>query len=87
MKELKMMYHSDSFIPALASFFALLMSEISIRIVDEPLLKVITAVSSIVLCLTAIIKLIDICLEKIPKWYKAMQQWTRKTFHKKPPIV
>lgn len=85
MKELKMIYNSDSFIPALASSFAVLMSEISIRIVDDPLLKIITAVSSVVLCLTAIIKLIDICIEKLPKWHTAIQIQIRKSFYKKPP--
>lgn len=85
MKELKMIYHSDSFIPALASFFALIMSEISIRIVDDNQLKVITAVSSVVLCLTAIIKLIDICVDKLPKWHAAIQIQLKKTFYKKPP--
>lgn len=87
MKEIKMIYHSDSFIPALASIFALLMAELSISIPDDNLLKSITAVSSIVLCLTAMVKLVDLCIEKLPKWRRAYLRWARNNFYKKPPTL
>jgi uncharacterized membrane protein len=70
--ELSRMNHSDSLLTALISVSALIISQISITIADESFMKAVTAVSSIVLCLTAVIKLTDLCLEKIPKWYASI---------------
>lgn len=91
--ELIRMNHSDSLLTALASLSALIFSQISIRIEEDNTLKWITAISSIVLCITAIIKLIDLCTEKFPKWAKVIataysaqktkfQSWRNPT---KPP--
>ena len=65
-----MNHHSDSLLTAMASVTALLFSQISIMIDDQNFMKTITAVSSVVLCLTALIKLIDLCHEKYIKWVK-----------------
>ena len=82
MDTLKMNHFSDSLLTALASFTALIFSQISITLPDDNLMKWITAISSVVLCLTAIIKLIDLCTEKFPKWSRALAKFTRT---KRPP--
>jgi hypothetical protein len=78
------MTNSDSLLTALTSLCALVISQISINIADDSFLKLITAISSIVLCFTAIIKLIDLCTDKIPKWTSAVQARFKA---KKPPTL
>lgn len=82
--EISRMTTSDSLLTALTSLCALIISQISISIADDYFLKWITAVSSVVLCFTAIIKLIDLCTDKIPKWTSAIKT---KLKPKKPPIL
>lgn len=76
------MTHSDGFLTATASLFALIFSQISASITDENFLKWVTAISSVVLCITAVIKLVDLCLDKIPKWSVAIMARVRRP--KKP---
>ena len=78
METFKMNHLSDSLITALASVCALIFSQISITLPDDNIMKWITAISSVVLLLTAIIKLIDLCTEKIPKWSAAITKRFRK---------
>lgn len=85
------MQQSDSLLTALASLSALIISQISIRIEEDNTLKWITAISSIVLCITAIIKLIDLGIEKFPKWSRSIRLFyirkkRRKSINKPPTL-
>jgi hypothetical protein len=79
MEQIKTMTHSDGFLTALASFFALVFSQISASITDENFLKWVTAISSVVLCLTAVIKFVDLCIDKYPKVTTYLKRRFRKT--------
>lgn len=72
------MTHSDGLLTGLASFLAVVLSQISASIDDPNFLKMVTAISSVVLCLTALIKFVDLCLDKIPKWSAAIKRRLRK---------
>lgn len=80
--EITKMTHSDGFITALASSLALALSQLSAAITDENFLKWVTATSSVVLCLTAVIKFVDLCVEKVPK----LTAWIRRRFRKTPEL-
>lgn len=69
---------SDSILTSIASISAVLLSQITILIEDQSMMKAITAISSVVLCLTAIIKLVDLCIEKYRKHISPR-------FKRKPP--
>jgi uncharacterized membrane protein len=80
--EIKTMTHSDGFLTASASLAALIFSQISASITDENFLKWVTAISSVVLCLTAVIKFIDLCSEKLPK----VRAYFRRRFGNTPDL-
>ncbi len=76
------MTHSDGLITAVASFLALALSQLSASITDENFLKWVTATSSVVLCLTAVIKFVDLCVEKVPQ----IKAYLRRKFRKPPEL-
>lgn len=77
--EITKMTHNDGLFTATASFLALVLSQISTLITDENFLKYVTAISSVVLCITAIIKFIDLMAKKIPQLIRFIKAKSRKT--------
>lgn len=73
------MTHNDGLFTATASFLALVLSQISTWITDEHFLKYVTAISSVVLCITAVIKFIDLLIKKTPKVIAFFRNKSRKT--------
>lgn len=57
----------------LASLSALLLSRISVLLNDD-IMGIITAVSAIILCLTAIIKFVDLAIDKVPTWTEKIRK-------------
>lgn len=76
--EITKMTHNDGLLTAAASFLALVLSQISTLITDENFLKYVTALSSVVLCLTALIKFIDLMAKKIPQFIAFVNRQFRK---------
>lgn len=67
---LSMQYFTDWDITMLSSISALLLSFVSANIEDYQIMSAISYVSAIILCLTAIIKFIDLVMDKWTKWTK-----------------
>ena len=65
-----MHYFTDWDITMLTSIGALLLSFISTSIDEQNVMALISSVSAVILCLTAIIKFIDLVLDKWKKWTK-----------------
>ena len=54
----------------LMSLSSLLLVEITQKVQDESIMSAVSAASAIILCLTAVIKFVDLCIEKYYKWKK-----------------
>jgi hypothetical protein len=57
----------------LSSIMAFALSKVSMIVNDNDLMAVISGTSAVVLCLTAIIKFVDLVIEKYIKW-KALRK-------------
>lgn len=63
------MHHLDSFDwTVILSIGALAMSNVAIFLVDRTAMELISAVSAILLCLTAFVKFVDLLYDKFQKW-------------------
>lgn len=56
-----------------ASVAALFLSRISL-LLNNDIMEIITAVSAVILCLTAIVKFLDLVIEKLPKWSEKIRK-------------
>lgn len=56
-----------------ASLAALFFSRISLLITND-IMEIITAVSAIILCLTAIVKFLDLAIDKLPTWAEKIRK-------------
>lgn len=76
--EITKMTHNDGLLTATASFLALVLSQISTLLTDENFLKYVTALSSVVLCITAVVKFIDLMAKKIPQFIAFIKRQFKK---------
>lgn len=70
MKPTQMNYFTDWDLTMLSSIGALLLSFISTQIDEPNVMALISSVSAIILCLTSIVKFIDLVNDKWKKWTK-----------------
>lgn len=70
MKPNTMHYFNDWDITMLSSISALLLSFVSVNITEYNIMASISYISAIILCLTAIVKFVDLVIEKWKKWTK-----------------
>jgi len=65
-----MSHLTDWDITVLSSVGALAMSMLSMIISDQNIMAAVSSISAIILCLTAIVKFIDLVFDKWKKWTK-----------------
>lgn len=61
---------TDWDITVLSSVGALAMSMLSMIISDQNIMAAVSSISAIILCLTAIVKFVDLVIDKWKKWTK-----------------